>query len=357
MDPLPAEVYSAASGARHGPARDRGGRHSRLHADAARGRRGIRVRCVAHWPAAADRSPSLCGAGNNARRRLRRRAASRGPPGSTCVPSRLPTRRRCGATRARAYGDFAAEGGNAELVRARRIARGRRSRRRCPARDGHSTARSRADLRDGDRAGQSPRPPGPRARRALGTRCGHGLAAGPRRSAQRARITFVALKSGLYLGAAPDHVGALEFAGLEHCATTFARPRAPCCDRIDGRVKRRARCRRGCAPRTRATTAASSSSAGMRCRARRGSPGRPRCAPAPASSPSRRAAETPPQSSGRAAGAHRAHADDAARNSTISVAHGGCLAVGPGLGLHRRAERVIDAASEHAGLRVVMRTR
>lgn len=59
----------------------------------------------------------------------------------------------------------------------------------------------------------------------------------PRGAAIRATrtITFVALKTGLFLGAGPDHVGILELAGLDIPATARD-PHSPVLRRMDGRL-------------------------------------------------------------------------------------------------------------------------
>ena len=64
----------------------------------------------------------------------------------------------------------------------------------------------------------------------------------PRGTAIRATRTlaFIALKSGHYLGEAPDHVGALEFAGLDIPAGIRETQRAPVLRRIEAAVAARA---------------------------------------------------------------------------------------------------------------------
>ncbi len=52
-------------------------------------------------------------------------------------------------------------------------------------------------------------------------------------------LAFVALKSGYFLGQAPDHVGALEFAGLD-VPQDICDGHSPVMRRIDGRVTARA---------------------------------------------------------------------------------------------------------------------
>ena len=135
--------------------------------------------------------------------------------------------------RARAHAECAAAGvAFAPFDAARRSAAGRRHRRRA--------ARHRASIAPA-RAATFARPSTPinaarcagaRARRAERARRRHGLAARPSRCARPSTVTFLGLKQGLFLGAAVDHCGELEFARLELPRERSARDLAPPLERL-----------------------------------------------------------------------------------------------------------------------------
>jgi NAD(P)H-hydrate epimerase len=233
MDPLPAEVYSAASvRAMDRRAIKSGGIPGytlmQRAGDAAFG--ALRR----HWPNARIVAV-LCGAGNNAGdgyvvARLARAAGLDVRAIAVSDPSALR------GDAARAYGDFAADGGNAETCRAgllddadvivdALLGTGT---------DRPVTGEFRAAI---EQVNRQDRP-------VLSLDVPSGLDAdtGERRGlAVRATRTlaFAALKSGYYLGEAPNHVGALELAGLD-IPDEFRRAESPVMRRIDGGVAARA---------------------------------------------------------------------------------------------------------------------
>jgi NAD(P)H-hydrate epimerase len=209
MDPLPAEVYSAASVRamdRHAIERAGIPGYTLMQRAGSAALEALRR----HWPAARTVAV-LCGAGNNAgdgyvlARRARAagldvRAAALGEPA------------RLGGDAARAFAHYAADGGGtvpfdaraldgAELVVDALLGTGIDRPVAGPYRDAISRV---------NRAGLP----------VLALDIPSGLDADtglPRGAAIRATRTlaFIALKSGHFLGAAPDHVGALELAGLD----------------------------------------------------------------------------------------------------------------------------------------------
>ena len=233
MDPLPAEVYSAASvRAMDHRAIEAGGATGytlmRRAGDAAFGA------LLRHWPAARTVAV-LCGAGNNAGDGyvVARRARAAGLDVRAIAVCDAKSLR---GDAARAYGDFAADGGNSESC--------------------HAAAFEDADvIVDALLGTGTDRPVTGEFRAAieqvnrldlpvLALDVPSGLDADtgePRGLAVRATrtITFIALKSGLYLGEAPDHVGAIEFAGLD-VARDIRTAGNPVLYRIDGGYAARA---------------------------------------------------------------------------------------------------------------------
>ena len=286
MDPLPAEVYSAASvRAMDRRAIETGGIPGytlmRRAGDAAF------AALRRHWPAARDRGRAVRRRQQRGRR-LRRRAPRTGRRARRARHRGVATRRRCGATRRARTATSRPKAGTRRPA-ARACSRTpTSSSMRCSGRapTGRSTGDFRAAIEQVNRLD--------RPVLALDVPSGLDADTGePQGLAIRATrtIAFIALKSGLLPRRGAGSRRRDRVRRPRRCRTTSARPRAPCCTASTA-ASRPARCRRGGAPRTRATTAASSSSAGMRCRARRGSRGRPRCAPAPGSSRSRRRAES-----------------------------------------------------------------
>ncbi len=233
MDPLPAEVYSAASVR----AMDR----RAIEADGIPGRVLMQRAGDAafealrrHWPAAGAVAV-LCGAGNNAGDGyvVARRARAAGLRVRVVAVSDPKALR---GDAALAYGEFAAEGGGTE-----------------PPGAGSFEG---ADLVVDALLGTGVNRPVEGACRAaieqlnsqacpvLALDLPSGLDADtgwPQGVAVRATrtIAFVGLKSGHYLGAAPDHVGALEFAGLG-LAERVRAGESPVLRRIDGPLAARA---------------------------------------------------------------------------------------------------------------------
>jgi ADP-dependent NAD(P)H-hydrate dehydratase / NAD(P)H-hydrate epimerase len=227
MDPLPAEAYSAASvRAMDRRAIEAGGMPG--YALMQRAGDAAFAALLRHWPAARTVAV-LCGAGNNAGDGyvVARRARAAGLEVrviAVCDPKALR------GDAARAHGDFAAEGGNTESCR---TAVPEDADVIVDALLGTGTDRPvTGDLRAAiDQVNRTARP-------VLALDVPSGLDADtgePQGLAIRATrtITFIALKSGLYLGEAPDHVGAIEFAGLDVAGDIRAAER-PVLYRIDG---------------------------------------------------------------------------------------------------------------------------
>ncbi len=233
MDPLPAEVYSAASvRAMDRRAIEAGGIPGytlmQRAGDAAF------AALLRHWPAARTVAV-LCGAGNNAGDGyvVARRARAAGLDVRAIAVCDTKALR---GDAARAYGDFAAEGGNTETWRAAVLADADVI---VDALLGTGTDRPVAgDFRAAiERVNCLDRP-------VLALDVPSGLDADtgePQGLAVRATrtVAFIALKSGLYLGESPDHVGAIEFAGLD-VAGDIRTAENPVLYRIDGSKAARA---------------------------------------------------------------------------------------------------------------------
>ncbi len=233
MDPLPVEVYSAASvRAMDRRAIEAGG----IPGYTLMQRAGEAALAVArrHWPAARSICV-LCGAGNNAGdgyvvARLARAAGLDVRVTAVSDPQKLR------ADAARAYADFTAQGGQAQPFGATAFAGAElvvdallgtgvdrplegdfaEAIRRLNARSAPVLALDIPSGIDGD-TGEA-----------------RGVAVRATRT-----LAFLALKSGYYLGDAPDHLGALEFAGLG-VADAVREAEQPVMRRIDGRVAARA---------------------------------------------------------------------------------------------------------------------
>jgi hydroxyethylthiazole kinase-like uncharacterized protein yjeF len=233
MDPLPAEVYSAASvRAMDRRAIETGGIPGytlmRRAGDAAF--ESLRR----HWPAARTVAV-LCGPGNNAGDgyvvATRARAA-----GLAVRAIAVSDPKKLRGDAVRAYGDFAAEGGSTETCRASLL---KDADVIVDALLGSGTDRPvtgdfRATIEQVNRLD--------RPVLALDVPSGLDADTGePQGLAVRATrtIAFIALKSGLYLGEAPDHVGAIEFAGLDVGGDIRA-AESPVMYRIDGSKAARA---------------------------------------------------------------------------------------------------------------------
>ncbi len=198
------------------------------------------------------------------------------------------TRRRGARVRGRAVGGagrrtFRCRGGSGAALRTRRH-------RRCAARHGLDAAVTRR-LRQS--CGIAER----RRCADAGARCPERACTPIRvaaRSAFRATVTmtFLGLKQGLFLGAAADHCGELEFADLDlprEAATALT----PTLQAARGGGSPHARCRARARRRTKARAAGCcSSAAGPACRARSGSRPRLLCASARDSSTSRRSRDS-----------------------------------------------------------------
>ena len=234
MDPLPVEVYSAASvRAMDRRAIEEGGIPGYTLMQRAGDAAFEALR--RHWPEARAIAV-LCGAGNNAGdgfvvARLARAAGLDVRVVAVSDPKELR------GDAALAYGDFAAAGGTtqphragifagAELVVDALLGTGANRR---------VEGDFRAAIEQLDRLGLP----------ALALDLPSGLDAdtglplgGPAIRATRT-IAFVALKSGYYLGEAPDHVGTVEFAGLG-LADGIRAAESPVLRRIDGRIAARA---------------------------------------------------------------------------------------------------------------------
>jgi hydroxyethylthiazole kinase-like uncharacterized protein yjeF len=233
MDPLPAEVYSAASvRAMDRRAIETGGIPGytlmRRAGDAAF------ATLRRHWPAARTVAV-LCGAGNNAGDGyvVASRARAAGLEVRVIAVSDPKALR---GDAARAYGDFAAAGGNPQTCRAGVLADADVI---VDALLGTGTDRPvTGDFRAAiEQVNRLDRP-------VLALDVPSGLDADtgePQGLAIRAArtIAFIALKSGLYLGEAPDHVGAIAFAGLD-VADGVRTAESPVLHRIDARVAARA---------------------------------------------------------------------------------------------------------------------
>lgn len=227
MDPLPAEVYSAASvRAMDRRAIETGGIPGytlmRRAGDAAY------ETLRRHWPAARTVAV-LCGAGNNAGDGYV--VASRARAAGLAVRAiAVSDPKKLRGEAARAYGDFAAEGGSTETCRAGLLEDADVV---VDALLGSGTDRPvTGDFRAAiEQVNRLDRP-------VLALDVPSGLDADtgePQGLAVRATrtIAFIALKSGLYLGEAPDHAGEIEFAGLD-IAGDIRAAESPVLYRIDG---------------------------------------------------------------------------------------------------------------------------
>ncbi len=237
-----------------------------------------------HWPAARAIAV-LCGPGNNGGDGyvVARLAQAAGLDVRTLAVSDPKSLRGDAAS---AWRDFAAAGGRTEAFRAGAFEHADLV---VDALLGTGFRRPLAgEFRAADRAAEPRRPAGPRARRAVGARCGFGTRGrrprGPRHAHARVRRAEERLLPRR--GRGPR--GRARVRGPGPRARRARATRLPCCAASTG-ASRAARCRHGCARRTRAITGASSSWADTRCRARRGSQAKPHSARAPASSRSQRA--------------------------------------------------------------------
>jgi NAD(P)H-hydrate epimerase len=229
MDPLPVEVYSAASVR----AMDR----RAIEASGIPGytlmqRAGEAALAVArrHWPAARSICV-LCGAGNNAGdgyvvARLARAAGFDTRVVAVSDPQRLR------GDAARAHADFAAQGGRAQPFGATAFAGAELI---VDALLGTGVDRPlEGDFADAIRRLNAQAAPVLALDIPSGIDGDSGEAHGSAVRATRT-IAFLALKSGYYLGDAPDHLGTLEFAGLG-VPDAVRESERPVMRRIDGRV-------------------------------------------------------------------------------------------------------------------------